>query len=202
VTNTSTPRRTTAKVVGSIGVVGVAAAVAGLGTFGTFTDSTTPVDTGVGTGVLSIELGMAANVVRAPYLPGGLLPGDVSTSPIDLVNDGTIDLSSVVLEIAATESSILDSDPLDGLQMTVTSCSAPWTVDGVGYTCTADETEFYSGPVVMDEPLVGAASLEAGGVDHLLISASLPATADNTFQDAESELTVVFTGTQRGGTAR
>ncbi|NEK59898.1 hypothetical protein GCU56_18750 [Geodermatophilus sabuli] len=201
-TISSNSRRTTAKIIGSIGVVGAVAAVAGLGTFGTFTDSTTPVDTGVKSGVLSLDLGMPAHTANVPFVPGGLLPGDAATDPIDLVNSGTVPLSSVSLKVVATTSSVLDTDTVNGLQLTVTSCSDPWTVAGTGYTCAGSVTDLYSGPIVMDAPLLGAESLEAGGRDHLLISAALPVSAGDTFQNAKTVLSFVFTGTQRGGTAR
>ncbi|MCW2534192.1 MAG: hypothetical protein JWP62_3762 [Blastococcus sp.] len=44
------------KVFASLGAVTAGAAVAGVGTFGTFTDSTTPIDTGVDDGLVSIDL--------------------------------------------------------------------------------------------------------------------------------------------------
>ena len=47
---------TARKVVGSLAVLGTAAAVAGLGTYGNFTDSTTPMNTTVASGTLSIDL--------------------------------------------------------------------------------------------------------------------------------------------------
>ena len=42
---------------------------------------------------------------------------------INLVDDGSAPLASVSLATVATSSSILDTDPTNGLQMTVTSCS-------------------------------------------------------------------------------
>ncbi|MFW3171760.1 TasA family protein [Geodermatophilus sp. CPCC 206100] len=197
----STRRRTAARVAGSIGVVGVAAAVAGLGTFGTFTDSTTPVDTTVKTGVLSIALSPAA-AATVPALAGGWLPGDSYTRPIDLVNDGSTPYSSVSLRSVATVSSVLDTDAENGLQLEVRSCSKAWDVVGAGYACSGDVTDFYAGRVVMDEVLQGAATLTPGGVDHLLVTAFLPGTAGDGFQRASSDLSFVFTATQRDGAAR
>jgi hypothetical protein len=197
----STRRRTTAKMLGSVGVVGAAAAVAGLATFGTFTDSTTPVVTEVDTGVLSIALfpGRAATV---PAVSGGWLPGDTYTRPIDLVNDGTTAYGSVTLSSVADVSSLLDTDTEHGLQLAIQSCSQAWDVVGAGYSCAGTVTDFYSGPIVTEHALEGAASLTAGGVDHLLVTATLPETADDRFQRAESDLSFEFTAIQRGGTAR
>ena len=72
------------------------------------------------------------------------------------------------------------------------------------YVCAGTTSTFYSGPIVgSGRSLAGAASLAAGGVDHLLMTASLPSTASgDDFEGATSDLEFVFTGTQRAGTAR
>jgi hypothetical protein len=46
------------------------------------------------------------------------------------------------------------------------------------------------------------ASLNAGGTDHLVVTLTLPTSADNTFQGKTSALSVSFTGTQKTGTNR
>ena len=79
-TQRPTRRVTVARLVGSVGVLGAAAAVAGTGTFGAFTDSTTPVNTDVAAGTVSVTLSPAANYRTVPMTPEGLLPGD-STDP-------------------------------------------------------------------------------------------------------------------------
>ncbi|MFW3172305.1 hypothetical protein [Geodermatophilus sp. CPCC 206100] len=201
-TSSAPPAHRTRRVIGSIGVLAAAAAVAGLGTYGTFTDSTTPVDTEVDTGVVSIALSPAANQATVPFVSGGWVPGDDAQVVIDLVNDGDAPLSAVTLALRAPSSSVLDSDSTHGLQMVVESCSLPWEVSGAGYRCAADVESFYTGPVVMDRALSGARALAPGGVDHLRAAVTLPATAGNGFQDASSVLEFVFTGVQRDGTDR
>src|SRR3954470_14503087 len=90
----------TRKVVGSIAIVGAAAAVAGMGTFGTFTDSTTPVDTTIQAGNLSINVNQTGYAV--PVTTAGFLPGDSITRAVTLVNDGSAQLSSVSFASTAT----------------------------------------------------------------------------------------------------
>jgi hypothetical protein len=200
---TNHTRRTTAKVLGSLAVVGAAAAVAGIGTFGGFTDSTTPVDTNVDTGVLSIELNPAANYATVPVIPGGLLPGDTMATPFDLKNTGTVDWSSVTFTSWATSSSLLDTDRVNGLRLTLRSCSNPWTVAGAGaYSCGGAVTNFYSGPVIMDQPLQNAASVNPGGVDHLMATVEFPDSATNALKGQTSQLAFTFTAVQRDGRAR
>jgi Camelysin metallo-endopeptidase len=200
IANSSTAR----KVVGSLGVLGTAAAVAGLGTFGNFTDSTTPVATTIQSGTLSIDLSQQGAAV--PVTTTGFLPGDSMTRAVNLVNDGNSPLGSVMLNTAATASSVLTTDTVNGLQLTVKKCSVAWTQGGTAqaptYTCAGTESLVGSGPVVGNMTVNAAAALNVGGTDHLTFSISLPASADNTFQGKSASLSLTFTGTQRTGTAR
>jgi hypothetical protein len=192
------------QIAASIVVLGAAAAVAGLGTFGSFTDSTTPVVTELDTGVLSIELTKAADAATLSLFDhGSFLAGDSESSAIDLVNGGTVGLDEMRMASVATRSSALDSDPVNGLQLAVDSCSESWVLGDGEWTCAGETTRFYSGPIVADAPLTGAASLAAGEVDHLLLTATLPATTTaDMVADATSDLDFTFSTTQRGGTAR
>lgn len=195
---------TARKVVGSLGVLGAAAAVAGMGTFGGFTDSTTPVATTIQSGTLSIDLSQPGFAV--PVTTTGFVPGDSLTRAVNLVNDGNSPLGSVTLSSSATASSVLTTDTVNGLQLTVKKCSVAWTQGGTAsaatYTCAGTETLIASGPVVNNVAINGAAALNAGGTDYLTFSISLPASADNTFQGKSASLSLTFTGTQRTGTAR
>jgi hypothetical protein len=192
------------KVVGSLAIVGTAAAVAGMGTFGTFTDSTTPVDTTIQSGTLSIDLSQPGFAV--PVTTTGFVPGDSMTRAVNLVNDGNSPLGSVTLSSAATAGSVLTTDTVNGLQLTVKKCSVAWTQGGTAsaatYTCSGTETLIANGPVVNNVAINGAAALNAGGTDYLTFAISLPASADNSFQGKSASLSLTFTGTQRTGTAR
>ncbi|WP_448625257.1 TasA family protein [Geodermatophilus sp. URMC 64] len=196
--------RTARKVAGSVAVLGVAAAVAGLGTYSTFTDSTSPVNTGVATGVLSLSLndGNGAAAVQ-PFPGGGLMAGDSVTQALDLVNDGSTAFGSVTMKMSATASTILDTDTTTGLQLSVKSCSVAWSGSGASSSCAGSQSSVYSGPIVMSKALTGAASLAPGGVDHLLLTASLPASANGSaYQGKASTLSLVFDGVQRAGAGR
>jgi hypothetical protein len=197
-----TTRRPVAKVLGSVGVLAAAAAVAGIGTFGAFTDSTAPLASQVGSGTVSIDLAAPAQVLAVPRVDGGWLPGDRSYLAVDLVNSGTSALGSVTMAISALHSSALDTDTTNGLQLTMDGCSQAWDAAGGQYACAGTVTHFYAGPIVVSGQLPRAASLTAGGVDHLLATATLPQTAGNSFMGATTDLGVVFTGTQRIGTNR
>jgi hypothetical protein len=195
---------TAARIAGTLAVLGVAAAIAGLGTFGSFTTSSTPVGTAIDSGVLSITLSDAGDSLSMPF--GGVLflAGDSRSYRVDLVNDGNTALSSLTMTSTATESSVLDADTTNGLQLQVKSCSVPWSVSGTTYTCGATERSFYSGPIVVaNQTLANAASLTAGQTEHLLLTASLPSSASaDALEGASSSLSFVFSGTQRGGSPR
>lgn len=197
-------RRTRTRIAASVVVLGAAASVAGLGTFGTFTDSTTPVVSRLDTGVLSIALTEAAHTATLSLFDQGVfLAGDVESSPIDLVNDGTAPLSELRLGSVATRSSVLDTDRVRGLQLAVESCSEAWDRTRDAWTCGGTTTRHYAGPIVTDVVLSGAASLAPGGTDHLLLTASLPSTATaDLVEGATSSLDFVVSGTQRDGAAR
>jgi len=198
--NKSTRRGTMAKLVGSVGVVGAAAAVAGMGTFGAFTDSTAPAPVSIQSGIVSIALSAADGTATVPLAFNGVVPGASVTQVLNLVNDGDSALASVRLGTVATESSIMDTDTVNGLQMTVQSCSVAWTADA---TCSGTVTTLLaSGPAVRDTVLSNPASLAAGATDRLAVTLSLPASAGDAFKDQASDLALTFTATQRAGSDR
>jgi len=192
------------KVVGSLGVLGAAAAVAGLGTFGTFTDSTTPIATTIASGTLDIDVTQQGFTV--PATTSNFVPGDSLTRAVNLVNLGSSALGSVSLASTVATPSVLTTDTTNGLQLTVKSCSVPYTQGGTSsaatYTCSGTERLLGQGPAVNTMTLSNPASLNAGGTDYLTFAISLPTSADNTFQGKSAALSLTFTGTQRTGSAR
>ena len=206
-TATASRGRTARKVLGSLGVVGAAAAVAGMGTFGSFTDSTTPLKASVASGTLSLDLNPTTGTAIVPMAAAGFVPGDSLSRAVELANTGDLAFASISMVTTATTSSLLDTDKTNGLQLAVTSCPVAWTetvVNGVTtYTCSGNTTTLVNGPAVANSTLPAvAASLVAKGTDHLVLTLSLPASADNTFQKQTSTLSVSFTGSQKTGTNR
>ncbi|MGY1855560.1 TasA family protein [Modestobacter sp. SYSU DS0290] len=193
-------RATAARILGSVGVVGTAAVVAGLGTFGAFTDSTNPAEVAVESGVVSINLTAGDGSATVPFSFEGVTPGASVTRAVNLVNDGDSALASVALTTEATASSLLDTDTVNGLQMSVRSCSVAWTSD---LTCDGTErTLLAAGPVVRTADLEAPASLTAKATDHLAVTMALPASAGDAFKAQSSELELTFTATQRAGATR
>jgi hypothetical protein len=197
-TKTLAKSSTARKVVGSLGVIGAAAAVAGMGTFGTFTDSTTPVVTTVTSGTVDIDV--TGPAVSVPVTTTGFVPGDSVTTTVNLVNKGTSPLAAIRLETAVTTpTSVLTSDLVNGLQLSVKSCSVAWSPAN---TCASGEKVLGAGPVTTRMDLNNPTALAAGATDYVAFTISLPTSADNTFQGKTAGLSMTFTGTQRTGTAR
>jgi len=102
----------------------------------------------------------------------------------------------VSTEVAA--SSLLDTDLRDGLKGQLETCSVPWVEAGTApaFTCTCPgsrATVLPVRPVAMSSvPLTGLASLRPGGTDHLLLTETLPSTADNRFTGQLTALTYAF----------
>ncbi len=199
------------KVLASTVLLGAAASVAGLGTFGTFT-STTSASAAVASGIVKIDVGTvntAAN--RLSVAATGLVPGDTVSRAVTLTNSGDQALAGIGLTTAATTSSKLDTDATMGLQLSVEACSAAWNESGTattGYTYTCPSTATRS-TVLASRPVIGSTpalnnltALTAGKADNLVVTMTLPASADNTFQGQNSAIGFSFTGTQRGATSR
>jgi hypothetical protein len=200
---TTTRRRSGLKIVGALSVVGAAAAVAGLGTMGQFTDSTSPVNTTVDSGVVSIDVSSPAGA-SVPFSGGMMLAGDSRSALVDLVNNGTTPLATVTLTSTATSSSVLDTDAVNGLQLSVESCSVAWTTGAGSPTCAGTVRSYFTQPIIVaNAPLTASAALAAGATDHLKLTAALPSSASgNAFEGATSNLNFLFTGSQRSGGPR
>ena len=56
--------------------------------------------------------------------------------------------------------------------------------------------------MVTNQALTGLNSMNAGGVDNLNFTVSLPTSAGNTFQGLSAPLSITFTGVQRNGSAQ
>jgi spore coat-associated protein N len=202
-------KSTSGKLLASAALVAAAASVAGLGTYGAFTSTTTPATASVASGTVTIALGTADTAAnRLTVASTGLVAGDTVQRAATLTNSGSQDLAAVTLTTAATTSSVLDTDTTSGLQVAIDKCPVAWTEAGTApaytYTCAGTTT-----PVLASRAIVGAnlalaglASVTAGGTDYLRVTATLPASAGNTFQGLNSVVGFTFTATQRTATSK
>lgn len=207
----------TKKLLLSLAAVGAAASIAGLGTYATFTDTaSTMSDPTISTGTVNINLGTEGTADnRLSVGATGLVPGDTLQRRAKLTNAGNQDLASVVLTTSASPSSLLDTDPTNGLQMKIEKCTdtvsglSAW-VESAGtpytYTCplTATRSEVLASRAIIgtDLALTGMSTLSAAGVDDMVVTVTLPSTADNTFQGLSSTIDYTFSATQRAATSK
>ncbi len=82
--------------------------------------------------------GIGANVAgnRLTVGASNIAAGDTIQRAVTLTNTGTIDLANVTLTTNATTSSLLNTDTVTGLQMTIDKCSTAWTESAIPYTYT------------------------------------------------------------------
>ncbi|MBW3651620.1 MAG: M73 family metallopeptidase [Actinobacteria bacterium] len=201
----------------SLGAVGVAASMAGLGTFATFNDSTSA-SQAVSSGTVDINLGAAGTADnRLTIGATGLVPGDTVQRRAKVSNAGSENLASVVLTTVDTTTdpdTVLTTDAINGLQVKIERCTGAlgWKESATPYTYTCDATlagdnagvrsvVLASRAVIgSNMALSGMQALTAGNTDDMVVTLSLPSTADNTFQNKSATVEYTFTGTQRTGT--
>lgn len=134
----------------------------------------------------------------------GLFPGDAVERTVAISNRSGAHFDAVVLQTEATTTSVLDSDPIQGLQLSVDACSVPWqkveTRPAPSYSCPGQLSPVLGPRAVIGEPALGTlAARRPGGKDHLRLTVSLPSSADNRFQGQRSRIRFSFKGTEAKG---
>lgn len=179
------------------------------GAFALFTDTETASQQyNAGTLTLDpINVNAAGN--RLTVAANDIAPQDTIERAVTLVHGGTIDAGSFTLETAASVSSLLDTDTVDGLQVQVDRCSVPWTeaepTPGVyTYTCGGTTQSVLASTPIIVTPAATLANMDltAGASNHLRVLVTFPATADNTFQGLSSTVDFDFSVVQRAGIPR
>ncbi|WP_341243099.1 hypothetical protein, partial [uncultured Nocardioides sp.] len=197
------------RVVASVALVAGATAVAGLGTFGSFTSSTEATEA-VASGETKIELA-GQGTQGLDMAAVGLVPGDTVERAVQLTRAGATEgFGSVALTTtsADTAPSILTSDKVNGLQLSIDQCSVAWAkaADSKRMTCGGEVTSIVSAvPVIganRDLAQVTTALNGTAKVSNLRITLALPQAADNTFQLKTDTVKFVFDATQRTAEAR
>jgi spore coat-associated protein N len=205
------------KIVLSFAAVSAAASIAGLGTFATFTGSTSASHE-LATGTVAIALGAAGTADnRLTIGAAGMVPGDTLQRRVKLSNAaGNENLASIVLTTSANPSSVLDTDATNGLRMKIDKCSGTWKeslTTPYAYTCDqipgSGDNLGTRTAVLAERAIIGSnlslsgmSAVTAGNTDDMLVTISLPSSADNTFQNKTSTVTYLFTGMQRNGAGK
>lgn len=199
----STPK----KILLSLAAVGAAASIAGLGTYATFTSSTSASDA-IASGTVAIALGTGGSADnRLTIGATGLVPGDSLQRRVKLTNaSGNENLASITLTTTASPSTLLDTDATNGLQMKIERCAGTWTESAVPYTytCSGAKSDVLAQRAIIGSTLAltGMVALTNGSTDDMVVTATLPSTAGNTFQTLSSTISYNFTGTQRAAVSK
>ncbi len=178
----------------------LAVGLTGTGVYATFTSSANASHS-VSTATVGLVLGpTGAPTNRLTVNATTMFPADVYYRSFDLTNNGSHALSTITVTTTASASSLLDTDATNGLQMILQRCSVAWTESGSSpnftYTCSGATTSVLATRAVIGAGL-SLSNLTATAVattDHLLLSMTLPSTADNTFQGLTSTLAFTFNG--------
>jgi spore coat-associated protein N len=161
------------------------------GAFATFTNSVTTSPQAITSGTVKLAVGPTNDVGTGAT---NIAAGDTIAREADL-NDtgGTLASKEITLKFSAAPTSLLDTDPTNGLQVSIQACSEAWKRTVVGSPPPAFEYTCTPGPTVVK--IAGAAttsvsaletapgaltplnSLAAGGKDFLLFTLTLPSAA-------------------------
>jgi spore coat-associated protein N len=161
------------------------------GAFATFTDSVTAGPQAITSGTVKLAVGPVNDVATGAT---NIAAGDTIAREADLNSTGgTIANKEITLKFSASPTSLLDTDPTNGLQVSVQACSEAWKRTVVGspppafeYTCTPGATAVkingaatasVSALEATAQPLTPLNSLATGGKDFLVFKLELPAAA-------------------------
>jgi spore coat-associated protein N len=170
-------------------LVGAATALIG-GAFATFTDSVTAGPQAITSGTVKIAVGPVNDVATGAT---NIAAGDTIAREADLNSTGgTIANKEITLKFSASPTSLLDTDPTNGLQVAAKSCTVAWTrkvetpPPAFKYTCGGTESTIKIGGAetasvgsleATAAALTPLNSLGAGGQDYLVFTLTLPAGA-------------------------
>jgi spore coat-associated protein N len=168
---------------------GAAAALIG-GAFATFTDTVTAGPQAISSGTIKLAVGPVNDAATGAT---NIAAGDTIAREADLNSTGaTLASKEITLKFTASPTSLLDTDPTNGLQVSVKACTVAWTrkvetpPPAFKYTCGGTESTVKIGgaetaSVGSLESTPGALAplnaLNTGGQDYLVFTLTLPSTA-------------------------
>ncbi len=179
------------KIVLSVALLAAAAAALIGGAFATFTDTATAGPQAISSGTIKLATGPTNDAATGA---SNIAAGDTVSREVDINSTGgTIANKEITLKLSASPSSLLDTDPTNGLQLSIQACSVAWKRTVVGsppppftYECTGTTTTVKisgaaSASVGSLETTAGKLeelkSLGGGGQDYLVFKLELPSGA-------------------------
>ena len=187
------------------GLVAATLLTIGVGAYATFTSTTSATPTIASGTVTLAAISPSAVNNRLSVGATNIAAGDTIQRAVDVINTGTLALSTVTMNTSATVSSLLDTDTTNGLQVVIDKCSVAWTEAGppFTYTCGGTTTSVLASvPVIGSNVALSNINVAASTDNFLRVTMTLPSTAGNTFQGLSSTLSFGFTATQRAAAAQ
>ncbi len=199
------------KIALSIALLLAAAAALIGGAFATFTDSVTAGPQAITSGSIKIAVGPTNDVGTGAT---NIAAGDTIAREADLNSTGaTIANKEITLKFSASPTSLLDTDPTNGLQVSIQACSEAWKRVKPGspppafeYTCTPGATVVKLGGAATTSvsalettaaALTPLNSLASGGQDYLVFTLTLPAGAPGNLGEVAGVCSGVSGGTEK-----
>jgi spore coat-associated protein N len=201
-----------------LGLTAIAIAVSSIGAFSTFSATTDTSSANPTYSTCSMALaGIGTNAANNRLTLGAtdLVPGDTMQRTVNIKNTsagtGCVDATSVKLTTKATacvgtcQSSLLNTDTTNGLQMSIDKCSVAWTESGTApaytYTCGGTTTSVLaSTPIIVANSVLSNIVPTTNTDNFLRVNLSFPSTAGNTFQGLTSRVEYSFAADQRAAT--
>jgi spore coat-associated protein N len=167
----------------------------------------------VSSGTLSLTVAAGSGSTGFGQTITNVAPGDVNNTYVDLTNGTASNLAAqnLTLGVTGTGSTLLTSSATKGLAVTITQCSAAWTV-GTGVCGGTPTVLMVSTPVATLSTTAGSVvsgPIAAGTSWHLQVSLKLPDQAETTLngvtpttsiQGLSTVLTYSFDESQRTAT--
>ncbi|HEY7133853.1 MAG TPA: hypothetical protein VIB48_02200 [Acidimicrobiia bacterium] len=179
-------------------------ALAVLGTGGAAVFSLSERSAGASTGFASIgPISADAPGNRLGVGAAGLSSGDAAQRVVDIRNTGTVRLRLVTLTTKASPSSRLDTDRVNGLQLTIERCPVAWTEHrnvlargALGYTCTTPAVAVLSSrPVIQNAVALVNLNAAPGAHNYLRVTLTFPRNAPSALQGQFSTIHYTFAAT-------
>jgi hypothetical protein len=185
------------------GIALISVSVMTFNAFSWFTGAPQDVDTEITAGDLVLSTDDPGHGVYLDVGASEIAPDDKIERVVDLSSSGSVAANALNLTTSDTENpdSILFTEDTNGLQLLIERCSVDWTTTVHPYTGGGSTSVVYASADVNDAS--GGVALNNvavdGTVNHLRVLLTLPATADDDFQNETATIRFHFSLGQRAG---
>lgn len=152
-------------------------------------------------GVTTIEGTESSPVNRLSIPVSGLVPGGSEQRAVDYKYQGAGSVTLLALNSKAQQSSLLDTDRSNGVQLRIDECSQPWAeLADFSYSCSG-QTRAIAGmqPIIGVDRVLSDVPFTHTEPRHYRFTVSLPTSAGTTMAGLNSIIQYDFVATHDGG---